>query len=77
MSRSIEEHVLVVLTRDLPEHGLVAGDVGTVVAVHGGGAGYTLEFATVGGETIAIVTVEAGDVRPARDREVMHVRAAE
>jgi len=73
----IEEHEQVVLARDLAEHGLVAGDIGTVVAVHEGGAGYTLEFMTVQGETIAIVTVHAGDVRPAKEREVPHVRAAE
>ena len=73
----IEEHEQVVLTRDLPEHDLVAGDIGTVVAVHRGGAGYTLEFMTVVGDTVAIVTVDARSVRPARDREVPHVRAAE
>lgn len=73
----IKEHEQIVLGRDLPEHGLVAGDIGTVVAVHQGGAGYTLEFMTVQGETVAIVTVELADVRPARAREVPHVRAAE
>lgn len=73
----IEEHEQVVLTRDLPERGLVAGDIGTVVAVHQGGAGYTLEFMTVQGDTVAIVTVESADVRPAHEREVPHVRAAE
>ena len=73
----IEEHEQVVLTRDLPEQGLVAGDIALVVAVHRAGAGYTLEFMTVAGDTIAIVTVDAADVRPAREREVPHVRAAE
>jgi len=73
----IEEHEQAVLTRDLPEHGLVAGDIGTVVAVHDKSAGYTLEFMTVQGDTIAIVSVDATDVRPAHDREVPHVRAAE
>ncbi|MDX2157949.1 MAG: DUF4926 domain-containing protein [Hyphomicrobiaceae bacterium] len=73
----IEEHEQVVLTRDLPEHGLVAGDIAVVVAVHQAGAGYTLEFMTVAGDTIAIVTVDAVDVRPSREREVPHVRAAE
>jgi hypothetical protein len=73
----IEEHEQVVLTRDLPEHGLVAGDIGVVVAVHQAGAGYTLEFMTVAGDTIAIVTVDAADVRPASEHEVPHVRAAE
>jgi hypothetical protein len=73
----IKEHEQVVLTRDLPEHGLVAGDIAVVVAVHQGGAGYTLEFMTVQGDTVAIVTVDAVDVRLALEREVPHVRAAE
>jgi hypothetical protein len=33
----IEEHDIVVLTRDLPYEHLVAGDTGTVVLVHRGG----------------------------------------
>ena len=73
----IEEHEQVVLAHDLPEHGLVAGDIGAAIAVHQGGAGYTVEFMTVQGETVAIVTVEAGAVRPASAHEVPHVRAAE
>ena len=73
----IENHEQVVLTRDIPEHGLVLGDIGTVVAIHRGGAGYTLEFLTLQGDTMAIVTVHANDVRPARERELAHVRAAE
>jgi hypothetical protein len=34
----------VVLRTDLPPHGLTGGDVGTVVLVHRGGAGYDVEF---------------------------------
>lgn len=73
----IAEHDQVVLTRNLPEQELIAGDIATVVAVHQGGKGYTMEFMTVAGDTIAIVTVDAADVRPSREREVPHVRAAE
>jgi len=73
----MQEHDQVVLTRDLPEHHLVSGDVGTIIAVHDCGAGYTLEFATLLGETLAIVTVHAPDIRPAAQRELPHVRAAE
>ncbi len=42
---SIDEHERAILTRDVPEKGLVAGDVETVVSVHQGDdepAGYTL-----------------------------------
>ena len=34
----------VILACDLPEHGLNAGDIGTVVLVHRNAAGYEVEF---------------------------------
>ena len=37
----------VILTEDLPEHRLQAGDVGTIVLVHPEGAGYEVEFVTL------------------------------
>ena len=35
----IKEHDCVVLTEDLAAEGLKAGDIGTVVHIHAGGAG--------------------------------------
>jgi hypothetical protein len=70
----IEELARVVLARDLPEHGLRAGDLGTVVLVHGN-AGYTVEFLTLAGDTVAVVTVPADAVRTARLDEIGHARA--
>ncbi len=67
----------VVLTTDLPEHGLRAGDIGTVVLVHRGAAGYEVEFTTLGGETLAVVTLPAAQVRPVARREIAHVRVVE
>jgi hypothetical protein len=37
------------LTENRSECGLQAGDVGWVVMVHGGGAGYEVEFVTLAG----------------------------
>ncbi len=71
----IEELDRVALTRPVPEHGLEPGDVGTVVHVHAGGKGYIIEFMSLTGETLAIATVRADDVRPLRPREVVHARA--
>jgi hypothetical protein len=71
----IEELTSVVLTIDVPEHGLRAGDVGTVVMVHEAGAGYTVEFLTLGGETVAVVTVSGDGVRPVGPHEIAHARA--
>ena len=65
----------VVLTNDLPEHGLKRGDVGTVVLTHHGGAGYEVEFVTLDGETVAVVTVLATQIRPIERREIAHARA--
>ena len=71
---TIKEHDCVVLTADLPKEGLEAGDVGTVVHIHGSGAAYEVEFMTFAGKTIAVTTVEASDVRPVGERDVSHVR---
>jgi len=43
----MREMDLVVLTRDVLDLGLRAGDIGTVVLVHRGGAGYEVEFSTL------------------------------
>jgi Domain of unknown function (DUF4926) len=69
---TIREHDLVVLMADIPAESLKQGDVGTVVLVHEAGAGF--EFATLAGETLAVVTVPANSVRPVGDNEIAHVR---
>lgn len=70
----MRELEMVVLRRDLPEARLEAGDVGTVVLTHAGGAGFEVEFATLAGETIAVVTVPAEDLRAVAPDEIAHVR---
>ena len=64
----------VILDCDLPKRGLKRGDIGTVVLVHNGGEGYTVEFTALDGETVAIVTLLASQVRPAHKREIPHAR---
>jgi hypothetical protein len=71
---TIREHDLVVLTADIPEENLKQGDVGTVVLMHRAGAGFEVEFATLAGETLAVVTAPANAVRPVGDKEIVHVR---
>jgi HTH-type transcriptional regulator/antitoxin MqsA len=63
----------VVLTTDLPEHSLKAGDLGTVVLVHRHG-GYEVEFTTLDGETVAVVSLSSDQVRPVGRREIAHAR---
>jgi hypothetical protein len=70
----IHEHDYVVLTEDIPDERLQAGDVGTVVHVHTGGAAYEVEFMTLTGETISVATVHSSQLRPVSPRDVSHVR---
>ena len=67
-----KEHHRVVLTASLPAHGLVAGDVGTVVHVYEDGKAYEVEFFTLDGHTAEVVTVEASQVRAVTGREINH-----
>ena len=70
----IKEHDCIVLLEDLPENSLKAGDIGTVVHIHIGGAGYEGEFMTLAGETVAIVTLLPSKLRPIARRDLAHVR---
>ena len=63
----------VVLTRDLPEHGLERGDLGAVVALYAADA-LEVEFVTAAGQTQALVTLSASDVRPVRNDDLLAVR---
>ncbi len=64
----------VVLTTAVPDEGLECGDVGTVVYVHQNGQAFEVEFTTLDGETAAVVTVEASQVRPVNGRDISHAR---
>ena len=64
----------VILECDLPESGLASGDVGTVVLVHQRGEGYEVEFTALDGETVAVVTLSASQVRAVRSGEIAHAR---
>ncbi len=65
----------VVLTDDLPEHKLKAGDIGTVVLVHRHTRGYEVEFVTLAGETVAVVSLTPAQLRPIGRREIAQARA--
>jgi hypothetical protein len=70
----INEFDRVVLTSDMPEHGLAAGDVATVVMVHGDHEGYELEFCAPNGETVAVVSAFPNQIRRAAASEINHAR---
>ncbi len=70
----IKEHDRIVLKTAIAAEGLVAGDVGTVVHVYRDGLAYEVEFTTLNGDTAAVVTIEAAQVRPVHKREITHAR---
>ena len=74
MSMEIREHDCVVLTRDMDGGPLRAGDVGTVVHIHGGGEAFEVEFLTMTGRTVSVTTVFAADLRLVSASDISHVR---
>ena len=70
----IKEHDRIVLTCDLAEEGLKTGDVGTVIHIHKRGAAFEVEFLTLDGQTAAIATLTAAQVRHVRKGEINHAR---
>ena len=71
---ALRELDLAVLRQDVPAHGLIAGDVGTVVCVHEDGAAYEVEFATAGGRTLSVETLPADTVEAVDGDYILHVR---
>jgi hypothetical protein len=69
----------VILTRDVEDAGLRAGDVGTVVERHRvpgmAEEGYSVEFFDMTGNTVAVVTVAASALRAPTPADRPAVRA--
>ena len=61
----------VALTRDLPEHGLMRGELGAVVLTYDDGGACEIEFVAADGTTRALLMLDAADFRLATDREIM------
>lgn len=70
----IKEHDRVVLLKDVPEEGLKSGDVGTVVHIYRQGEAFEVEFMTLDGTTVAVITLPASYVRTVNNRDITHVR---
>ena len=70
----IQELDTVVLAHDIEQYGLKHGDIGAVVHCYKNGAAFEVEFVTGEGETVAVVTLTKGDIRPVRRQEILHVR---
>ena len=64
---------VVVLDRELRDRGLRKGDLGAVVEVYEPD-GLEVEFVTASGRTAALLTLNARDVRPVADDDLVSVR---
>ncbi|MBM4276108.1 MAG: DUF4926 domain-containing protein [Deltaproteobacteria bacterium] len=69
-----QELDMVVLRHDIAEYRLQKGDIGTVVHLYGSGEACEVEFVNAQGDTVALLTLEAKDIRPLQGREILHVR---
>jgi len=75
----IAEFSSAVLLEDMPAGGiehqaLQDGDVGTVLDILGCGMAYILEMFNADGTTLDVITVQAHQVRPVNERDVLRVR---
>ena len=68
-----EELECVVLAHDVPEHGLRAGDVGTVVQIYPEG-GVEVEFVRGSGATQALLTLREQDIRKIGAHDLLATR---
>lgn len=63
----------IVLNRDLPERDLRKGDLGAIVEIYEPDA-FEVEFVTASGRTAALLTLNARDIRPVADDDLVSVR---
>jgi hypothetical protein len=64
---------VVVLTHDIPAHGLCTGDLGAVVEVYAPDA-IGVEFVAASGRTQALLTLQPADLRDVGDDDLVAVR---
>lgn len=70
----LKEHDRVVLREDLPADDLLAGDVGIIVHIYREAGAFEVEFLALDGNSIAVATVEASQLRGVTAHDVSHAR---
>lgn len=63
----------VVLTKDIDQHGLKKGDLGTGVEIYGE-HDYEVEFVKAGGRTVALISPNEENIRPVEPKDMVSVR---
>lgn len=74
MGETYIEHETVVLIRDHAEHGLRAGDVGTIVHIYKEPEMCDVEFVRADGRPVAILTLSTTEFRKMKTDDMLHVR---
>ena len=70
----LEEHDRIVLTDDISDFGLKAGDVGTIVHMYPNGEAFEVEFLTLDGNTAALASVLPSQARLVTRMDITHAR---
>lgn len=70
----MQELERVALTQDIPEHGLKIGDVGMIVHIYSDHKGYEVEFVTLNGELVALVSLYPAQIRSLELDEIANAR---
>ncbi|MDZ4842996.1 MAG: DUF4926 domain-containing protein [Hyphomicrobium aestuarii] len=70
----LKELDTVVLVRDIPEAHLAAGDIGAIVHADADVSAYEVEFVALTGETVALLTLTADDIRSIGTGEIANAR---
>jgi hypothetical protein len=68
-----ENYEIVVLEKDKAEHGLMAGDTGTIVELYEPD-GVEVEFVNGAGDTKAVLTLKENDIRQLSENDILAVR---
>jgi hypothetical protein len=74
LDNMVHELDTVVITRDVPERGIVAGDIGVVAHLYTDSHIAEVEFVSGEGTTLAVETLPITDIRPVGAREILHAR---
>jgi hypothetical protein len=73
----MQELERVILTVDLPEHKLKAGDIGMILHIYGDHKGYEVEFVTLKGGLLALASLYPTQIRPLMEDEIATSRRLE
>ena len=65
---------IIVLTKNLPEHNLKKGDIGTIVEVYDSN-NFEVEFIRADGQTQALLTLDSSLIRSTTSKEMLSVRS--